>query len=296
MAYTITSALVSSLIFSLTLVPLLCFYLLRRGLPEHDNLLVHLCKRLYRPILVSALGHPKTVLTAAIVALAVSLSLVPRLGSEFLPELNEGTLWVNIMLPPSLSVSEASRLCARIRSILRQYPEVTSVISKAGRPEDGTDPKMINMAEFFVDLKPPAAWTRSITKEQLIAEMDQALDVLPGLEPSFSQPIRDNILESISQIDGQIVIKVFGEDSAILQQKAQEVLRTVATVRGVARAFIDRAGESPQLHIEIDRHNTARYGLNVADIQDLIEIALGGKAATEIWEGEKRFGGRGALA
>jgi cobalt-zinc-cadmium resistance protein CzcA len=194
------------------------------------------------------------------------------------------------MLPPSLSVSEASRLCARIRSILRQYPEVTSVISKAGRPEDGTDPKMINMAEFFVDLKPPAAWTRPITKEQLIAEMDQALDVLPGLEPSFSQPIRDNILESISQIDGQIVIKVFGEDSAILQQKAQEVLRTVATVRGVARAFIDRAGESPQLHIEIDRHNTARYGLNVADIQDLIEIALGGKAATEIWEGEKRFG------
>jgi cobalt-zinc-cadmium resistance protein CzcA len=120
--------------------------------------------------------------------------------------------------------------------------------------------------------------------------MDKALDVLPDLEPSFSQPIRDNILESISQIDGQIVIKVFGEDPIVLQQKAQEVLRTVATVRGVARAFIDRAGELPQLHIEIDRQNTARYGLNVADIQDLIEIALGGKAATEIWEGEKRFG------
>src|SRR5215813_12607823 len=290
MAYTVTSALVGSLLFSLTLVPLLCFYLLRRGLPEHDNLLVRLCKRLYRPVLVKALRHPKTVLTAALVALAVSLSLVPRLGSEFLPELNEGTLWVNIMLPPSLSVSEASRLCARIRSILRQFPEVTSVISKAGRPEDGTDPKMINMAEFFVDLKPPAAWTRPITKEQLTAEMDKALDVLPGLEPSFSQPIRDNILESISQIDGQIVIKVFGEDPALLHQKYQEVLRTVATVRGVARAFIDRAGEIPQLHIEIDRQNTARYGLNVADIQDLIEIALGGKAATEIWEGEKRFG------
>jgi cobalt-zinc-cadmium resistance protein CzcA len=144
--------------------------------------------------------------------------------------------------------------------------------------------------EFFVDLKPPAAWTRPLTKEQLTVEMDRALDVLPGLESSFSQPIRDNILESISQIDGQIVIKVFGEDSAILQQKAQEVLRTVSTVRGVAREFIDRAGEIPQLHIEIDRHNTARYGLNVADIQDLIEIALGGKAATEIWKGEKRFG------
>src|SRR5712691_4170394 len=274
MAYTVTSALVGALMFSLTLVPLLCFYLLRRGVPEHENLLVRLCKRLYRPILVRALRHPKTVLVAALIALAVSLSLVPRLGSEFLPELNEGTMWINIMLPPSISVSEASRLCARIRSILRQFPAVTSVVSKAGRPEDGTDPKMINMAEFFVDLKPPAAWTRPITREQLIADIDKALDVLPGLEPSFSQPIRDNILESISQIDGQIVIKVFGEDPALLQQKSQEVLRTVSAVRGIARAFIDRAGEVPQLHIEIDRQTTARYGLNVADIQDLIEIAL----------------------
>src|SRR3989442_1199762 len=289
MAYTVTSALVGALIFSLTLVPLLCFYLLRRGVPEHENLLVRLCKRLYRPVLVGALRHPKTVLVAALIALAVSLALVPRLGSEFLPELNEGTMWINIMLPPSISVSEASRLCARIRAMLRQFPEVTSVVSKAGRPEDGTDPKMINMAEFFVDLKPPAAWTRHITKEQLIADIEKALDVLPGLEPSFSQPIRDNILESISQIDGQIVIKVFGEDPALLQQKSQEVLRTVSAVRGIARAFIDRAGEIPQLHIEIDRQTTARYGLNVADMQDLIEIALGGKAATESWEGEKRF-------
>src|SRR5215510_13363725 len=289
MAYTVTSALVGALMFSLTLVPLLCFYLLRRGVPEHENLLVRGCKRLYQPILVRALRRPKTVLVLALLALAGSLALVPRLGSEFLPELNEGTLWVNIMLPPSISVSEASRLCARIRTIIRQFPEVTSVVSKAGRPEDGTDPKMINMAEFFVDLKPPAVWTRPLTKEQLIADIDKALDVLPGLDPSFSQPIRDNILESISQIDGQIVIKVFGEDPAILHQKSHEVLRTVAAVRGVARAFIDRAGEIPQLHIEIDRQSTARYGLNVADIQELIEIALGGKAATEIWEGEKRF-------
>src|SRR5207249_11763194 len=170
MAYTVTSALVGSLLFSLTLVPLLCFYLLRRGLPEHDNLLVRICKRLYRPILVGALRHPWTVLVAALLALAVSLALVPRLGSEFLPELNEGTLWVNLVLPPSLSVREASRLCARVRAILRQFPEVRSVVSKAGRPEDGTDPKMINMAEFFVDLRPPAAWTRPITKEQLIAQ------------------------------------------------------------------------------------------------------------------------------
>ncbi len=290
MAYTITSALVGSLLFSLTLVPLLCFALLRKRLPEKENFLVHACTRVYRPTLTWALYHRKTVLASALGALVVSLWLVPHLGTEFLPELNEGTVWVNATLPPSISVSEASKVCARIRALLRQFPEVVSVISQAGRPEDGTDPKPINMAEFFVDLKPPSAWTRHITKAQLIEQMDQALDALLGVETSFSQPIRDNVLESISQIDGQIAIKIFAEDGALIREKAQEVLRTITPVRGVARAFIDRAGEVPQLQIEIDRQRAARYGLNSADIQDVIETALGGKVATEIWEGEKRFG------
>jgi len=148
---------------------------------------------------------------------------------------------------------------------------------------------MINMVECLVDLKPASSWTRKGTKEQIIQEMDHALDAIPGIDPSFSQPIRDNVLESISQIDGQIVIKVFGEDSAILRQKAEKILHTVSSVRGVARAFIDRVGEVPQSLIEIDRERAARYGLNVSDIQDVIEIGLGGKAATELWEGEKHF-------
>ncbi len=289
MAYTVTSALIGSLLFSLTLVPLLCYFLLRKKLPEEDNLLVRSCKRLYRPVLEWALGRRKLVVAAAVVALLASLAIVPRLGTEFLPELNEGTMWININLPPSISVTEAARELARVRKILRQFPEVKSVISKAGRPEDGTDPKLINMAEVFVDLKLPSEWTRRITREQLTEEMDRALAVIPGIEPSFSQPIRDNVLESISQIDGQVVIKVFGEDSAILQEHADKVLRTISSVRGVARSFIDRRGEVPQLQIEIDRPSAARYGLNVSDIQDVIETALGGKAATELWEGEKHF-------
>ena len=138
-------------------------------------------------------------------------------------------------------------------------------------------------------LKPETEWTRKITKEHLTEDIEQSLTAIPGLKPSFSQPIRDNVLESISQIDGQIVIKVFGEDTTVLRQKAREVLRMISKVDGVARAFIDRFGEVPQLQIEIDRQCAARYGLNVADIQDVIEIALGGKTATEIWEGEKRF-------
>jgi cobalt-zinc-cadmium resistance protein CzcA len=176
-----------------------------------------------------------------------------------------------------------------VREILLGHEVVRSVTSKAGRPEDGTDPKPINMAEFFVDMKPPEEWPKGLTREKLVEELDKQLDELPGVEPSFSQPIRDNVLESISQIDGQIVIKVFGAEGDALRDQALKVLNTISSVRGVARAFIDRYGQVPQLQIEVDRAKAARYGLKVADIQDVIETALGGKQATEIWEGEKKF-------
>src|SRR5215468_4806546 len=289
MAVTVTSALIGSLIFSLTLVPLLCYFLLRKRLSERENFVIRACKRLYRPSLDWALEHRRMVIAVSVVLLAASLFTATRLGSEFLPELNEGTMWVNINFPPGISVSETRRLTARVRDILRSHEVVRSVTSKAGRPEDGTDPKPINMAEFFVDLKPPEEWPRGLTREKLTEELDKQLDELPGVEPSFSQPIRDNVLESISQIDGQIIIKVFGADGDVLRQQALKILNTISPVRGVARAFIDRYGQIPQLQIEVDRANAARYGLKVADIQDVIETALGGKQATEIWEGEKKF-------
>src|SRR5438876_185073 len=201
----------------------------------------------------------------------------------------EATVWINLNLPPGISVTETMTQVARARAALARIPEVTTTVSKAGRPEDGTDPKPINMVEIFVGLRPLSEWARGVTKEQVIQEMDHALAVIPGIEVSFSQPIRDNVLESISQIDGQVVIKVFGDDPALLRATVQQVLEHVAAVRGVARAFIDRAGEVPQARLEIDQARAARYGLNVADIEDQIEIGLGGKAATELWEGEKHF-------
>ena len=290
MAYTVSSALVGSLLFSLTLVPLLCFYLLGRSVKHEDNAMVEWLRRQYRRVLMAVIDRPVAVVGSTLVAFVLALALVPRLGSEFLPELNEGTMWVNVLLPPSVSVAEASRLCSRIRGIIRQFPEVTQVISQTGRPEDGTDPKTINMAEFFVDLKPPSEWPRKVSREDLAAEIEAEVDKVPGLDPAMSQPIRDNVLESISQIDGQIVIKVFGDDPAELRQKATEVLRVVSGIRGVSRAYIDRFGQVPQLQIEVDRARAARYGLNVADVEDVIDTALGGKVATEIWEGERRFG------
>jgi len=289
MAWTVTSALVGSLLLSLTLVPLLCYTLLRAPLPHGENRLVRACQRSYEPLLRWALGAPWRVLGIAVVVLGASLASFPQLGTEFLPELNEGTVWINLNLPPGISVTETMTQIARVRAALARIPEVTTTVSKAGRPEDGTDPKPINMVEIFVGLRPLSEWARGVTKEQVIQEMDHALAVIPGIEVSFSQPIRDNVLESISQIDGQVVIKVFGDDPALLRATVQQVLEHVAAVRGVARAFIDRAGEVPQARLEIDRARAARYGLNVADIEDQIEIGLGGKAATELWEGEKHF-------
>ena len=289
MAWTVTSALVASLLFSLTVVPLLCYLLLRRITTHEDNAVLRWSKYIYRPILDRAMAYPKTVIGLAVIALGFSFTLLPRLGTEFLPELNEGTIWVNIDLPAGVSVAEARHQCMRLQEALHRIPEVSTVIVKAGRPEDGTDPKPINMVEAFVGLKPLEQWRHGLTKEKILEEMNTAVDAFPGLDVAFSQPIRDNVLESISQIDGQVVIKVFGEEPQVLREKTEQLLHEIAAVPGVARAFIDRAGEVPQSLIEIDRVRAARYGLNVSDVEDVIETGLGGKAATELWEGEKHF-------
>jgi cobalt-zinc-cadmium resistance protein CzcA len=290
MAYTITSALIGSLLFSLTLVPVLCVYLMRRRSEEKETLVVRWAKRLYQPILRIALRRPIAILLFSAAALAASLVVLPKLGSEFLPELNEGSIWVNFNLPAGVSTSEVSRTVRQARLALLGIPEVSRVVSQAGRPDDGTDPKPINMVEMLVDLKPTAQWRPRVSKDDLILQMEKLLDAMPGVMPSFSQPIRDNVLEAISQIDGQIVIKIFGDDASVVKSKIEELLALIAPIRGVGRAFVDRAGRIPQLQVEIDRQRAARYGFSVADINDMIDSALGGRPATEIWEGERRFG------
>ncbi len=289
MALSVTAALIGALIFSLTLVPLLAYWMLRKGLPHHDNRVVAKSKQIYTPALNWALAHRRQVVGMAIACFAMAMVAASRLGSEFLPELNEGTIWVNVRLPASVANNEATRILSDIRKTLHSVPEVRTTVSKAGQPEDGTDPKTISMAEVFVDLKPPEQWRKGITREKLIEEMDHAVSALPGMEPTFSQPIRDNVLESISQIDGQIVIKIAGDDLAVLKQTAEAIEREIKQVRGVSRAEIDRQGELPQLLINIQREQAARYGLNVGDVQDVIEAALAGKGATTLWDGERRF-------
>ena len=289
MALSVTTALVGSLIFSLTLVPLLAYWLLRKKLPHGDNRVVFTAKRLYEPVLSWALQKRRTVVIIALTVFALALGVASRLGSEFLPELNEGTFWANFDMPSSLSSQEAAKILLMARKALSSVPEVRTAVSKSGQPEDGTDPKTLSMAEIFIDVKPQEEWRKGLTRDQLIEEMDAKLRAIPGIDPAFSQPIRDNVLESISQIKGQIVVKVSGDDLVELRRVAEAVQREIKQVAGVQRGEIDRLGDLPQLVVDIDRDRAARVGLNVQDIQDVVEAALGGKAATQIWEGERKF-------
>ena len=289
MALSVTAALIGALIFSLTLVPLLAYWMLRKKLPHGDNRLVKTSKRIYEPILDWAITSRRTVVVIAVGVFALSLGVASRLGSEFLPELNEGTFWANFDMPSSVSSQEAAKILLMARTALNSVPEVRTAVSKAGQPEDGTDPKTLSMAEIFIDVKPKEEWRKGLTRDQLIEEMDAKLRAIPGIDPAFSQPIRDNVLESISQIKGQIVVKVAGEDLNELRRVAEAVQREIKQVQGVQRGEIDRLGDLPQLVIDIDRDRAARLGLNVQDIQDVVEAALGGKAATQLWEGERKF-------
>ena len=289
MAWSVTSALVGALVLSLTVVPFLCLWMLRGKLPHGDNRLMIRLKSVYAPILDWALSHRMPVLAIAGVALVASLLVVPKLGSEFLPELNEGSIWVNVAMESSVSISEAQKMSRHLRETLRIVPEVRSVYSKLGRPEDGTDPKIASQIELLVDLYPEEEWKRKVTKAQILNELDQAVQALPGIQVSFSQPIRDNVLESISQVDGQIVIKITGDDLEKIHDYGTRVLSEIRGVQGVTRAFIDRDGQLPQYRVVVDRARAARYGLRVGDIQEALQTALAGKTTTFLWEGERRF-------
>ena len=289
MAYTVTSALIGSLIISLTVIPMLCHLFLNKDIGHEDSKFVHWCKDRYRVALDWALNSKAKVLKIAGGLMLVTIIVAKLLGSEFLPELDEGAMWVSIDLPASVSIQEAKEQARIMREVISQTPEVLTTISKVGRPDDGTDPKLINTVEILVDLKPEKEWRFWHKKSHIVSEIDANLRSLPGVEPNFSQPVRDNILESISQIKGQIVIKVLGDSLTRNKDVASDVLNQVSKVEGVVRAFIDREGELPQFILEIDRVQAARYGLNVGDLQDVIETALGGKVATELWEGEKHF-------
>jgi cobalt-zinc-cadmium resistance protein CzcA len=290
MANTVASALVGALFVSFTLVPVLAMFALRGDRPEKESPLLGWAARAYEPSLTFAMARPISVVILAIGALVASFVLLPRIGSEFLPELNEGALYVTFTLPGNISPTDGRRLTPRLKQLLRRTPEVDAVLSQLGRPEDGTDPTLPNNLEIFVRLKPLALWRKDKpTLNDLVSEMSKNLQEVPGIEYNFSQPIRDNVAENISGQFGQISLKIYGRDLGKLQQGADQAKNIIAGVPGVADLGIVKSGESPLVEIKIDREALARFDLDLNEVQNYLETAMAGHVASELWEDEKRF-------
>ncbi|HMI88917.1 MAG TPA: CusA/CzcA family heavy metal efflux RND transporter [Polyangiaceae bacterium] len=290
LANTVVSALVGALVVSFTLVPVLCLYALRNPKPQKESPVLVWAQRAFDPALEFSMKNPLLVIALALGALVSSLTLLPRIGSEFLPELNEGALYVTCTLPGNISLTEGRKLAPHVKELLQRTPEALTLLTQLGRPEDGTDPTLPSNFEVFVKLKPLDQWRPNMhTIDDLIAEMTANVQEIPGLEYNFSQPIRDNVAENISGQFGQIAVKLYGDDLDQLQQFAEKSKDVIVEVAGAADVGIVKSGEMPQVAVKIDRSALARYDLDLGDLQDYIETAMGGHVASELWEGEKRF-------
>ena len=290
LAFTISFALLGSLILSLTLVPMLCTFVLKQVPHERDPFHIRWLKQLYLVTLKPCVKYPWLVALFALLALGGALSLVPGIGTEFLPALDEGSIAVQTFRIPSISLPQSLALQTEAEKLLKQFPEVIDVVSKTGRADIASDPMGIEVSDVIVTLKPREEWTTVSSKEELVEKMRAALAELPGVASSFSQPIALRVDELVSGVKSAIGIKIFGDDLDVLKAKAEAVARVLGKVPGATDINVEKVSGLAYLQIEIDREKIARYGINVADVQNVIEIAIGGKEASKVYEGLKVFG------
>jgi cobalt-zinc-cadmium resistance protein CzcA len=289
LAWTLGFALLGALIFTLTLVPVLASILLRKNVREKHNPFVILVTKYSTKAFGFTFAHKKMSLLVTAIIVAIGLSGFTLLGTEFLPELNEGSIYVRATMPMSISLPESVKQTVQMRHIFDAFPEVKGVISQTGRPNDGTDPTGFYNIEFLVDIYPQDDWKSGLTKEQLIDKMQERLSVFPGVNFNFSQPIMDNVEEAVSGVKGSIAVKIYGPDQSILEEKGGQIEKQLATVHGIEDLGLIRTTGQPEMRIELDEQKLAVYGVNKADAEAVIEMAIGGKAATEIYEGERKF-------
>jgi cobalt-zinc-cadmium resistance protein CzcA len=293
MAWTVVFALLGALIFSMLVAPALASLLFRLGVKEWDNPLMRYLTIRYRKAVAWAIRHrPVTVGMAALsFALAVFLGFSGVIGSEFLPHLDEGAIWVRGTLAPSTGPTESARVADRARQILCSFPEVPQVVDQIGRPDDGTDTTGFFNTEYFVDLLPKEKWRPVFgqNKEKLIAAMSHELEKMPGVIWNFSQPISDNLEEAVSGVKGALAVKIYGDDLKTLEEKGDQVVSVMRGVRGVEDLGLFRLLGQPNLEFAVDRDQASRYGINVSDVQDAIQTAVGGNALTQVLIGEQRY-------
>jgi cobalt-zinc-cadmium resistance protein CzcA len=292
MAWTVGFALLGALIFSIVMIPMIASFLMRKGTDEWHNPVIEWLKRVYRSAVIWCIAHSKLTIgvASAILAGTIMLWLAGAVGSEFLPHLDEGAIWVRGTLPSSIGPTESSRIVNEARQKLIAYPEVTQVVSQNGRPDDGTDVTGFFNTEYFVDLKLRKDWRSQFeSKDQLIEAMNVDLEKIPGVIWNFSQPIADNMEEAVSGVKGQLAVKLYGGDLKQLEQTAEDIVAVMSKVKGVADLGVFRVVGQPNINIKVDRAKIDRYGLNVADVQNVVETALGGRAVSQILQGERRF-------
>ncbi len=289
MAFTIAFAMIGSLVAALVIVPALSTFLLRPTQGESHGFLMRILERAYRPALGWSVAHPRTVTLVALVAFAAALATVPFLGTEFVPELDEGTMSVRVTMNPSISLAEAMRIGTRLERKLVAHPEVTHAFSQIGRPELGGDPEPIANNEISVGLKPQSEWTSVHTRQELIEKLSEDLGSEPGVLLNFSQPIATRVDELLSGVKAQIAIKLFGDDLGVLEKKGREIDAVVRRIPGATDVQLEQVSGEAQLEVRADRAALARYGLNVADVMEVVSSGVGGEPVTQVIEGQRRF-------
>ena len=289
MSETYVYALTGALIFAVLFAPVLASWIRREKIRPSPTRLIRTLFRCYGIALRWTFRHRRLTLSIAGGALAAAMALTLLLGGEFMPQLEEGNLWIRATLPQDVSFEIGSRMAHDVREILLKYPEVTQVVSQMGRPDDGTDVTTFNNVEFMVNLKNPDQWPSGLTKDKLVAQMDAQLTKYPGVDFNFSQNIQDNVEEAMSGVKGENSLKIFGDDIDTLVEKAGEVRDVMAQVPGIADLGVFPETGQPELLISIDRGASGRYGLMASDVNAAVQAAIGGLAATEILEGDRRF-------
>ena len=289
LAYTLGFALLGALIFTLTLVPALSSILLKKNVKEKHNPVVIFFENGIRRMFGFTYKNQKLSLIIALVFMALTFFSAKFLGTEFLPDLNEGALWVEAELPMSVSLNQAENINQKMMQILEKFPEVKQTLAQVGRTNDGTDPKGFFNVQIQVDLKNKKTWPSGLSEEELIDQMDQQLRKLPGIVFNYSQPIRDNVDEAVAGVNASMAVKIFGPDFETLDHKADAVLKILKDVKGVDDLGVLRNLGQPEFRIELDQQKMALYGVATADANSVIEMAIGGKAATQLYEGERKF-------
>lgn len=289
LAFTLGFALLGALLFTMTLVPVLSTLLLKRNVREKKNVFLDFVHRYSNRAFAYCHAHSKGMMITAVVAMVAGISAFTLLGTEFLPEMNEGSIYIRATMPQSISLNESVKIADQLRKKLGGFPEIKEVLTQTGRPNDGTDATGFYNIELFVKMYPEKEWKSGVSKEDLIEQINKKLSVYPGIDFNFSQPISDNVEEAVSGVKGAIVAKVYGNDLYESERIADKIARTMRPIRGIADLGVIRNIGQPELQLNIDETRLARYGVNKADVQSIVEMSIGGKAASQVYEEDRKF-------